>query len=73
MKLPINLGLSLIKIVPKVKSWFFADGKFNPLRSIILLVAFVLIMIGYSYLGVDETNTAIEALDEVSDVIGYED
>ena len=72
MKLPIGLAIDVVKIIPKVKSWFFADGKFNPVRSLIILVAFVLIMFGYAYLGVDETNQAIEGVDEISDIIGYE-
>ena len=71
MKLPIKLGINLLSIVPKIKGLIFADGKFKPKRGLLLLVFFVGILLGYKYVGVDETHQAIDALDEVSDVIGY--
>lgn len=71
MKLPIKLGINLLSAVPKIKSWIFADGKFTPVRALILLAFLIVIMLGYNYLGIEETNMAVEALDEASDVIGY--
>ena len=61
----------LLVVVPSVKRWIFSDGKFVPKRAIILIITLVLLTLGTHFFGEDTVNSAVDALDEVSDVIGY--
>ena len=67
----IKLIGTLLKVAPKIKSWFFADGKFQMKRSLVLLVALVLLMVGSFFFDGEQLTLIIGLLDEVSDVVGY--
>lgn len=56
---------------PSIKSWVFADGKFQKSRAIILLLGFCLISASMYFFGVDNTAIALDMLDELSDIVGY--
>lgn len=62
-----------LAVGPSVKSWIFSDGKFVPKRAIILIVTLVLLTLGTHFFGEETVNSAVDALDEISDVIGYGD
>lgn len=64
----IRLALS---ILPSLKGWIFADGKFKPIRALILLVSFVVLLFSVNYFGAADVEIALDMLDEVSDIIGY--
>lgn len=63
----------LMKILPNVKGWIWSDGKFNVKRSIILLIFLVVLGLGYHFLGEEGVNFLLHNLDEISDIIGYEE
>ena len=67
----IKLIGMLLKVAPKIKGWFFADGKFQMKRSLVLLVALVLLMVGSFFFDGEQLTLIIGLLDEVSDVVGY--
>ena len=67
----IKLIGMVLKVAPKIKSWFFADGKFQMKRSLVLLVALVLLMVGSFFFDGEQLTLIIGLLDEVSDVVGY--
>lgn len=62
-----------MKIAPAVKGWIFSDGKFNVKRTILLLIFLVVLGLGYHFIGEEGVNFALEHLDDVSDIIGYEE
>lgn len=64
---------TVVGFLPSFKQAFFADGKFQPQRALILVAALVILGIGYHFLGADGLKFVIDMLDEVSDVIGYEE
>lgn len=68
-----NLGLIklAIGILPSLKGWIFADGKFKPIRALILLASFIVLLFSINYFGAAEVEIALDMLDEVSDIIGY--
>lgn len=61
----------LIGLAPSLKGWIFADGKFKPLRGLILLGFFVILTFTVCLVGLDNTAIIIEMLDDVSDILGY--
>lgn len=63
----LSIGL---KVAPKFKSWFFADGKFKLNRAITLL-AFALFLSLIEYLMPGFGSSLLKQLDQVSDIIGY--
>ena len=63
----------LTSVGPTLKSWIFADGKFSPKRALILLITLVVLFLGIHFIGVENVTSAVDMLDEVSDVIGYEE
>ena len=72
MALPIAKILNVAMMVgPKIKSWIYSDGKYNKSRVVILIIALVVITIGYIFIP-HEMPYVIEALDQVSDIIGYD-
>ncbi|AUR84118.1 TMhelix containing protein [Vibrio phage 1.049.O._10N.286.54.B5] len=59
-------------MIPMIKQFIFSDGKFNVKRSLVLL-AFLIVTGFMTYgIGIDNTTEVIDLLDEVSDVIGYD-
>ena len=68
----IHKLLPLVKHLPNVKAWIFADGKFNPKRALILLLVMGFVAFLVHTLGFEQTAQVIELTDEVSDLIGYE-
>jgi len=54
-----------------IKSWIFADGKFQKTRAIILLAGFAMISASMYFFGAENTKEAIELLDQFSDIVGY--
>lgn len=62
-----------ISILPKIKSWIYADGKFNLERALLLAFMFVVLLVAVQYFPVKDIWLALEMLDEVSDIIGYSD
>lgn len=65
---------SLPKLLPlfaNLKSYIFADGKFNLQRSVVLLFSLVLLIGATKYVAVSDLQLIIEMLDEVSDIFGY--
>ncbi|MBY7699345.1 hypothetical protein [Vibrio harveyi] len=61
----------LAKLLPKLKEAIFSDGKFNKVRALWLALFFLLITMSIKFVGLNVTEQAIEALDELSDLIGY--
>lgn len=57
----------------KIKNWIFSDGKFNPIRALILLCSFILLLLSLRYFSHDDIIFALDQLDELSDIIGYEE
>ena len=68
MKAAVKLFIGL---APNLKGWIFADGKFKPLRALILLGFFAIITFTVWLLGMDNTAIIIEMLDDISDILGY--
>jgi len=66
-----NLIALFITAAPNIKSWLFSDGKFKPLRALIIALFFVLILLSVHFFGFEATERNIDLLDEISDVIGY--
>lgn len=65
---------SIPKIMPlfsNLKAFIFSDGKFRLDRSIVLLCALVIMIVGLNYISANELEVIIESLDEVSDILGY--
>lgn len=60
-------------IGPGIKSWIFADGKFNVQRAMILIVGMVILSVMYHVLGPEGVNFVMGMLDEFSDAVGYEE
>jgi hypothetical protein len=71
MRLPVGLIKTLIGAGPSIKSAIFSDGKFKQKRAVILLVGFVLITGSMYFFGADNTEMAIDLLDDLSDSMGY--
>lgn len=70
-KLLLN-GLSLFtSLAPKVKGWIFSDGKFQPTRAGVLLIALVILVVGSTFMEPEEIKAVTDALDSISDTIGY--
>jgi len=61
-----------LNILPKLKSYIFADGKFRKDRAVILLITLFLLILSIKLFGIETVITSIEMLDEVSDILGYE-
>ncbi|QDP52350.1 MAG: hypothetical protein Unbinned4162contig1001_50 [Prokaryotic dsDNA virus sp.] len=60
-----NLGRKL-NIIRGVKSLLFNDGKFNISRAIILLIAGIVIAVGYKVIGPEAINFTMQVLAEFS-------
>lgn len=58
-------------LLPKIKKWIFPDGKFKETRALILILFFIVIIVSVHTVGFSNVETAINLLDEVSDIIGY--
>lgn len=66
--------LSIVKEVgPSIKSWIFADGKFSRNRAITLIGALALLCAAIYFVGAENVAIAVDMLDDVSDIIGYEE
>ena len=72
-RLLVNVVSMFTSIAPKIKGWIFSDGKFQPTRAIIIIVALALLMVGTTFMEPEEMKAVTEALDNVSDAIGYSD
>lgn len=73
VKLLANVASLFVSIAPKVKGWIFSDGKFLPTRAGTLLLALVILMIGSAFMEPEAIKTVTDALDDISDMIGYVD
>lgn len=62
---------SLMPLFANLKSYIFADGKFNLQRSLVLLLCLVLLIFATRYVAVGDLQIIIEMLDEISDILGY--
>ncbi|AUR86166.1 TMhelix containing protein [Vibrio phage 1.083.O._10N.286.52.B9] len=62
-----------IPMIPMVKQFIFSDGKFNIKRSVVLFAFLIAIGVMTYAIGIDNTTEVIDLLDDVSDVIGYDD
>lgn len=62
----------LLGILPNIKGWLWADGKFSPPRALVLLAAGTGLGVSIYFLGAANTATLVELLDEVSDIVGFE-
>lgn len=62
----------LLGVLPSLKGWLWADGKFVPQRALVLLGAGVGLGVSLYFLGTENTQVLVELLDEVSDIVGYE-
>lgn len=71
IKLLANLAGTFMSIAPKIKGWIFSDGKFSTKRAGILLIALVVLVIGSAFMDVEHIHAITDALDEISDIIGY--
>ncbi|WAI96123.1 TMhelix containing protein [Vibrio phage vB_VhaP_PG11] len=68
-----KLITALLANAGNIKKWIFADGKFSLQRALILVVMFLAILLSVQYFGAANTEIALDFLDEVSDIIGYEE
>ena len=62
----------LINILPGIKGWLWADGKFSPRRGVTLIGAGIGLGVGIYFLGAENTAILVDMLDDISDIIGYE-
>ena len=70
----VLVGLKmLLPLIGDLKQMLFIDGKFNPIRAFYLILFLIILIDSISFIGVDDTNEAIDMLDEISDVIGQTD
>lgn len=67
----LNLVGLVMKVGPKLKSWLFADGKFQPTRALYLLLFFVALGGMVYFIGPEQTEVVVDMLDDVSDIVGY--
>lgn len=67
----LNLVGLAMKVGPKLKSWLFADGKFQPARALYLLLFFVALGGMVYFIGPEQTEVVVDMLDDVSDIVGY--
>lgn len=63
----------LLPLIGDLKQILFIDGKFKPIRAFYLILFLIILIYSISFIGVDDTNDAIDMLDEISDVIGQTD
>lgn len=70
-KLIANIFGAFISIAPKIKGWVFSDGKFQPNRAGVLLIALIILVVGSVFMDVEHIHAVTDALDEISDIIGY--
>lgn len=61
----------LTSVLPIAKAWIFADGKFQSMRALILLLALCILGVLTRFLGVETTTEVVDMLDDISDAIGY--
>lgn len=73
VKFLANVASLFVSIAPKVKGWIFSDGRFQPTRAGYLLVALVILVAGSAFMDVEHIHAVTDALDEVSDIVGYID
>lgn len=62
---------TIVSVGPKLKSWVFADGKFQPARALYLLLFFIALGVMAYVLGPEQTEVVVDMLDDVSDIVGY--
>lgn len=70
-RLLVNVVSIFTSIAPKIKGWIFADGKFQPTRAAVILIALAMLMLGTTFMEPEEMKAVTDALDDVSDMIGY--
>lgn len=58
-------------IAPSIKGWIFSDGKFVLSRAVTLLATLLVLILAAALLGTENLEPLTEALDSVSDIIGY--
>lgn len=63
---------AIAAIGPSIKSWIFADGKFSMNRALVLIATLCVLLFGAWFIGPENLESVTDALEEVSDVIGYE-
>lgn len=68
----LNIFKAITMIGPGLKSWVFADGKFNLHRALVLVVMLVILTVMYKVVGPEGVTFIVDMLDELSDAIGYE-
>lgn len=62
----------LLNILPGIKGWLWADGKFSTRRGVTLIGAGIGLGAGIYFLGAENTAILVDMLDDISDIIGYE-
>lgn len=62
----------LLNILPNIKGWLWADGKFSLRRGLTLLGAGAGLGASIYFLGAENTTILVDMLDDISDIIGYE-
>lgn len=67
----IKLAGVFMRVLPNLKSFIFADGKFQAVRALYLMMFMVIIGGMVYFLGFEETAQIVDLLDDVSDLIGY--
>lgn len=68
------VGLKMaLPFVGDFKKMIFVDGKFHPTRAFMLFVFLIVIIVSIGFIGAENTNEAVDLLDEISDVIGEVD
>lgn len=67
----LSLFASLLPQLKNLKSWIFADGKFQLNRALLLLVSLVVLLVAIQVFDVPTVVQALDMLDELSDIFGY--
>ena len=67
-----NLIVTALTVLPKLKSFIYADGKFSKPRAIILIITLFGLILAIEFFGLETVMNSINLLDEVSDIYGYE-
>lgn len=63
----------IVSAAKGVKGMIFADGKFKPERAAMLGCVLVILLVAMNFMEYEEVASAVQLLDEVSDVVGYQE